>query len=152
MNYSNLYNNVEELLYGLLAYLALYFAPIKEATIIILVLIGFDLVTGIWKAFVAEWRGSIIKTIFSGVIKSRKLRDTISKTAQYSFFIVSIFLLENGVLDVSWGLCKVAIFCVGTIEVISICENLFAISKNELFNTFSTVLKEKFKTLLNIGK
>lgn len=137
----NTYKIIEQVCYHALLYLAAYFAPIKESTIIILVLIGFDLITGIWKAISQE------RTIFA--VKSSKLRDTVSKTIQYSLFIVAIFLLESGVLDVSWGLTKVAIFSVGVIEVVSLCENLFAISGNSLYSSFSVVLKDKFKALIN---
>lgn len=137
----NTYKIIEQVCYHALLYLAAYFAPIKESTIIILVLIIFDLITGIWKAVSQE------KTICA--IKSAKLRDTVSKTIQYSLFIVAIFLLEKGVLDVSWGLTKVAIFSVGVIEVVSLCENLFAISGNSLYSSFSIVLKDKFKSLIN---
>lgn len=135
------YEVIEQVCFHALLYLAAYFAPIKESTIIILVLIGFDLVTGVWKAVKQE--GSIF------AIKSHKLRDTVSKTVQYAMFIMAIFLLEKGVLDVSWGLTKVAIFSIGIIEVVSLCENLFAISGNALYNSFSVVLRDKFKALIN---
>ena len=166
----NTYKIIEQVCYHALLYLAAYFAPIKESTIIILVLICFDLVTGIWKAMKLDAPVVVFKikpltehcSLYSifirpilvmintlAIIKSAKLRDTVAKTVQYAMFIIAIFLLEKGVLDVSWGLTKIAIFSVGVIESVSLCENLFAISGNSLYSSFSIVLKDKFKALIN---
>ena len=142
-NPTDMYFRLQQTLASLILIAASYFAPIKGITIILLILVTIDFITGCWKAIKA---GGIL------AIRSLKLRDTVSKVIQYTMFIVSIFLIERGVLEVDWGFTKVAVSAMAIIEGISITENLYAISGNKIFDSLSTVMKDKFNDILRLKR
>lgn len=138
---SELYPRSQQLVAQLLLMLSTYFAPIKEITIALLVLISLDLFTGLWK---------VIKLEGIRAIDLNRLRDTFSKVIQYSLAIVAVFLLEHGILDVDLGLTRVIVAAMAVVEIISISKNLFSISGNDIFLKLTNTLKKKFNNILKL--
>lgn len=138
---SELYPRSQQLVAQLLLMLSTYFAPIKEITIALLVLISLDLFTGLWK---------VIKLEGIRAIDLNRLRDTFSKVIQYSLAIVAVFLLEHGILDTDLGLTRVIVAAMAVVEIISISKNLFSISGNDIFLKLTNTLKKRFNNVLKL--
>lgn len=116
-----------------------YLTPLKPFVIVIAILIVFDYITGVRKAYL------------SNELKiSTGIGTTIDKIIAYGMFILVIFMIEVSLLQVDWGLTKVAVSIAGLREAISIFENLAAITKMSIFTEFSNVLKDKLKLYLQI--
>lgn len=124
-------------------YAIAYFSPIKEATSILLILLGLDMITGVWKAIRLNGISSV---------NSKGLRNTVPKAIHYFILIISLFMIEHGIMAIDCGITKLVILVCATIEATSICENLYIISGNKVFKTASSILGSKVKKILNKKK
>jgi hypothetical protein len=97
-------------------------APIHPVLISVGVLVFADLVTGIWAALKDQDR-----------VSSAKLRNTFSKLLIYNIGVITAFILEVHLLDGAVPAVKIVAGLIGTVEGLSVFENLNKISGNNLF-------------------
>lgn len=108
------------------------FAPIQAVVITVGVLIFADLATGIWAA---KKRGE--------VIKSSKMRDSITKLLIYQTVIMTGFLVETFLLDGLLPVVKLAAAVIGMVELKSLLENANSILGRDLFKEILSKLGSK---------
>jgi phage-related holin len=98
------------------------FAPIKAAIITVLVLVVFDLITGVWAA---QKRNE--------PIMSSGFRRTIVKLFLYEIALAMGFLAETYLLDAALPISKIVSAFIGLTELKSVMENMNEIGGGNLF-------------------
>lgn len=98
---------------AILTSIYVYVAPIKMAIIATVFLVLFDTITGVYAAYK------------KGIdINSEKLRRTITKFFVYFMAIITAFIVERELMGESVPLVKLITTGIGTVEGLSILENL----------------------------
>tara|TARA_R110002049_G_scaffold260773_1_gene436760 strand:+ start:389 stop:862 length:474 start_codon:yes stop_codon:yes gene_type:complete len=124
--------------------------------IALLIIIFIDLLTGIRRALYENkvnfrpWKKKFWK-----VIKSHALRKTLRKTTEYIFGVIAFIIVEGLVfkglkisaMGYEYAIAELAatIFCL--VEVYSIYENMEAVSGNNIFKRFLSILPRKTKNI-----
>lgn len=121
----------------ILLFCAGYLAPLQPLVILIFILTGVDLITGLWLS---------IKTKGLKSIKSRGLKRTIIKLTAYLLAVILTFLFENILLGITGlYLTKIVAGYISLTELASNFENLGGITnKNSLFMKLFDVIKTYF--------
>lgn len=120
-------NNMKETSKAHLLALVSIFAPIKAMVLITLLLIFFDLFTGIWAAKKrGEWKSL-------NDIKSAGLRRSMTKLFVYEAGIMLGYLVETYMIDGFVPLSKIAAGYISIVEMKSILENLDVINGSPIF-------------------
>jgi len=129
--------------------------------IALLGIIFIDLLTGIRRAhYEQEVKFRPWKKKFWKVIKSHALRKTLRKTTEYVFGVIAFIILEGLVFkdlritamgsDYSVAQLAGTVFCL--VEIYSIYENMEAVSGNNVFKNFLTILPRKIQNIFKNGK
>lgn len=104
---------LKQYMIAILTSVYVYVAPIKMAIIATICLVLFDTITGVYAAY------------RKGVdINSEKLRRTITKFFVYFMAILTAFIVERELIGESVPLVKLITTGIGTVEGLSILENL----------------------------
>lgn len=105
------------------------FAPIKATIITVGIVIAVDLITGI---FAARKRGE--------TITSAALRRSLSKALIYQTAVLTGFLIETYLMGNSIPITNIVGGLIGSVEALSIYENLNTISGTKLFSSLISIL------------
>ena len=118
-SFSSFVSDSETQVLGLkiIAWILIFFAPIKEVMWSVGAIIIVDLITGIWAA-----KKSGVK------FESYKLRRSITKSAAYLTAIASGFIVQKYMLQDTIPIVHVVSGLIGATELLSIYENLSKIS------------------------
>ena len=121
----------------LLMAIVVVLAPIKAVMITVGVLVGVDLIFGIWAA---KKRGE--------EITSSRMSHSITKALVYQLAVVSGFLVEKYLMDGVLPVCKIVAGLIGSVEMKSLLESANTILGQPVFKALNTVLKPKVEELL----
>lgn len=135
-----LIDNLELILSWLLkvaAFVVLYLSPISSFVHIVLILVLIDNITGIWAS---------VKN--GEPFTANKLRKTITKFILYSVAIITGYLLQSLVND-GTAIAKYVAFAIGSVEVVSIYENIARITGLNVFKQLAEYLQNISKSKLN---
>lgn len=125
---SHCYNFIAGIVMALIG----YFAPIKEIILVMVIVILFDLITGIWAARV------------QGIgIKSMKLWRTVYKLF-IAIVVVSLFFAMDTEMEVI-KLHKIAAWLITGFEMWSILENAAKITDHKIFRILKHFMEDKVK-------
>lgn len=129
-------------LFHLFVVIASFFAPLYLQFILIGVLVGFDLLTGI----LSYYKKNEIKGFFKKIwhIKSRGLFKSIIKLCLYWMFIGSIYLMEIAIFGCSFYIVNAITGIMALTELKSIAENCSYIVGGNVFIDAFKILKDKF--------
>lgn len=108
------------------------FAPIKAVMITVGVLVGADLIFGIWAA---KKRGE--------KITSARLSHSVTKALVYQMAVMSGFLVEKYLMDGALPVCKIVASVIGSVELKSLLESGNDILGQPVFNAIAEQLKRK---------
>lgn len=123
----------ERLLSLFFAAVASALAPIQGVIYSILTLVVFDLVSGI---LAARKRGE--------KITSAKMKATPVKLFLYQAATISAFILDTWIIQLPDHLClRVVAGVIGTVEMLSICENLNTVTGVDVLTKLKDVLAPK---------
>jgi phage-related holin len=108
---------VQKVLLKAMAWIALFFAPIKEVLFSVGFLIVADLITGVWAALKIGQK-----------IESAKLRRSVSKSAAYLLAVCSGFVAQKYLMGDTVPVVHVVAGLIGATELLSVYENLSRIT------------------------
>ena len=110
-----------------------FFLPLKAPINAILILIAIDWLTGVYRSLKGGRK-----------FTSYRLRKSIEKTLGYALSIIAIFILEQEIIQVDWGLVRIVAGYIAFTEVASIYENIAAITGKEFLLDVYKLIKQKF--------
>jgi len=125
------------------------------------ILIFLDLLTGVRKSFHKKnIKAYIWQISFWRAVKSYGMRATWRKTYEYGMGIIVFAVLESMILNIdpivlmnrSFTITELAITTASVIEVYSNCENMEAVSGNNLFKRLLQFLPAPIQKILNFKK
>ena len=114
-----------------------YFMPIKSLIHAVFFLFVMDWILGVWKSKKAHRR-----------LTSYRFRKSIAKIATYFVAITSTFVLENTFLPQWVNMTHVVAGYIAFTELVSIYENMSAITERKLMKELLDVIKRNFDNLL----
>lgn len=132
----------------LLSAVIAFFAPIQGLIIAIVVLCLADAITAIMR----DWKKNSDK--YSGfkklkIIKSRKLRRTVTKIVLYVLFICLLYLLPVVCFHYHMYAAHVVVMLFGAVEIKSIAENLDFLTGQDLFTSAFSRVRKLFENKIN---
>ncbi len=110
-----------------------FFLPLKAPINAIFILISIDWMTGVYRSLKANRK-----------FTSYRLRKSVEKTVGYVLAVIAVFVLEQEVIGVDWGLVKIVAGYIAITEVASIYENIAAITGKEFLLDLWKIIKKKF--------
>jgi hypothetical protein len=97
-------------------------APIHTVMIVVGILVFADLVTGVWAAVKTQQKFS-----------SAKLRNSVSKAILYQIAVITGFIVEQYLIGDALPVTKIVGGLIGTVEAVSVFENINKILNTNLF-------------------
>lgn len=116
----------------IIAWVAIFLAPIKEVMFSVGFLILADLLTGVWAAYKSGAK-----------LESHKLRRSVTKSASYLLAIVVGFVAQKFLLQDTIPIVHVVAGLIGATELLSIYENLSKITGIPFAEKIKEILQPK---------
>jgi len=132
----NFIENTWDFILKLIAFVILFLAPISNYVHLVFVLIGIDLITGIYASMKEGQRFS-----------AKKLRCTVEKFVCYALAIIAAYLLQRIIND-GTEIARIVALYIGATELKSIYENISRVTKTDIVAMLWDVIKEKINAYI----
>lgn len=109
-----------------------YFAPVQNIILVVLLVVFFDLLTGVWASYI-QGKG----------IKSKRMVKTIYKVAIYICIIYLFFAIDKEMQMIE--LHKVMAWVIVGFEMYSILENATKITDHRIFRILRKLMEDKLE-------
>lgn len=121
-------NFLSGILWGIIG----YFAPVQNIILVVLLVVFFDLFTGVWASYI-QGKG----------IKSKRMVKTIYKVAIYICIIYLFFAIDKEMQMIE--LHKVMAWVIVGFEMYSILENATKITDHRIFRILRKLMEDKLE-------
>lgn len=121
-------NFLSGILWGIIG----YFAPVQNIILVVLLVVFFDLLTGVWASYI-QGKG----------IKSKRMVKTIYKVAIYICIIYLFFAIDKEMQMIE--LHKVMAWVIVGFEMYSILENATKITDHRIFRILRKLMEDKLE-------
>ncbi len=127
------WDGLSSIVFQMFSFIILYLTPISNYIHLVIVLIGFDLLTGSYASIKAGDKFS-----------AAKMRHTVEKFALYSLSIIIAYILQR-IIDDGNELARIVALYIGSIELKSNYENISRILKSDILRKVWDLINDKIK-------